>query len=184
VQARTAILAAAGQLLLEGGLPACTMEAIAARARVSKATIYRWWPSRGAVALEGILEETRDSIEIPEGLSTQEALRFQINGLIGLFRDSRCGPLMRALIAQAQSDDDIARALRERWLGPRRAVAAAVIRSGIERGEVRTDVDVPVAADQMFAPVYYRLVFGHDRLDAELADRLVEQVMIGLRPTQ
>jgi AcrR family transcriptional regulator len=183
VQARAAILAAAGQLLLEGGTAACTMEAIAVRAGVSKATIYRWWPSRGAVALEGFLEETRDSIEIPEDLSTQEALRFQINGLIGLFRDSTCGPLMRALIGQAQSDDDIARALRERWLGPRRAVAAAVIRSGIERGEVRDDVDVAVAADQLFGPVYYRLVFGHDRLDGELADRLVAQVMIGLRPS-
>lgn len=182
VQARAAILRAAGELMLDGGMAACSMEAIAHRAGVSKATIYRWWPSRGAVALEGFLEQTRDTIEIPEGLSTQEALLFQVNGLIDLLRDPTCGPLMRGLIGQAQSDDEVARALRERWLGPRRAVAADVIRSGIERGEVRSDVDVAVAADQIFAPVYYRLAFGHDRLDGRLAEQLVEQAMVGLRP--
>jgi AcrR family transcriptional regulator len=181
-RARAAILAAAGELMLEGGMAAASMEAIAHRAGVSKATIYRWWPSRGAVALEGFLEQTRDSIEIPEGLTTAEALRFQVGGLIGLLHDPTCGPLMRALIGQAQSDAEIARALRERWLGPRRAVAAEVIRSGIERGEVRADTDVAVAVDQVFAPVYHRLVFGHDGLDDAFGDRLVEQLMAGLNP--
>jgi AcrR family transcriptional regulator len=180
-RARAAILAAAGELMLEGGMGAASMEAIAARAGVSKATIYRWWPSRGAVALEGFLDQTRDSIEIPEGLSTHDALRFQVGGLIELFRDPTCGPLMRALIGQAQDDAEIARALRERWLGPRRAVAADVIRSGIERGDVRADIDVAVAVDQVFAPVYHRLVFGHDSLDEGLAERLVCQLMPGLR---
>jgi AcrR family transcriptional regulator len=181
-RARSAILAAAGELMLEGGMAAASMEAIAHRAGVSKATIYRWWPSRGAVALEGFLEQTRDSIEIPEGLSTHDALRFQVGGLIALFRDPTCGPLMRALIGQAQSDPEIARALRERWLGPRRAVAAEVVRAGIERGDVRADIDVTVVVEQVFAPVYHRLVFEHDRLDDAFADCLVSQLMAGLRP--
>jgi AcrR family transcriptional regulator len=181
-RARAAILAAAGELMLEGGMAAASMEAIAQRAGVSKATIYRWWPSRGAVALEGFLEQTRDTIEIPEGLSTHDALRFQVGALIELFRDPTCGPLMRALIGQAQSDAEIARALRERWLAPRRAVAAEAIHSGIERGEIRRDIDVAVVVDQIFAPVYHRLALGHDGLDDGLADRLVGQLMAGLRP--
>ena len=74
-ESRRAILAAAGQLMLEGGLGAASIEAIAARARVSKATIYKWWPSRGAVALEGFLERVQHSITIPEGLDTVAALR-------------------------------------------------------------------------------------------------------------
>jgi hypothetical protein len=98
-----------------------------------------------------------------------------------LFQDPTCGPLMRGLIGQAQSDAEIARALRERWLAPRRAVAAEVVRSGIERGEVGPDIDVAVVVDQIFAPVYHRLVFGHDRLDEGFADRLVGQLMAGLR---
>jgi AcrR family transcriptional regulator len=180
-QARAAVLTAAGDLMLQGGMGACTMEAIAARAGVSKATIYRWWPSRGAVALEGLLEQTRESIAIPAGLSTREALRFQLGALIELLQDSACGSLMRGLIGQAQSDPEIAAALRERWLTPRRAVAIETIRAGVARGEVRPDIDVVVAADQVFAPVYYRLSFGHDPLDADLADQLVDQMMAGLR---
>lgn len=179
-RARTAILAAAGDLMLDGGMGACTMEAIAARAGVSKATIYRWWPSRGAVALEGLLEQTRESIAIPAGLSTSDALRFQVRGLVSLFQDPTCGPLMRGLIGQAQDDAEIAAALRERWLAPRRAVAVETIRAGVARGEIRDDVDVAVAADQVFAPVYYRLTFGHDRLDGDLSDQLVDQMMAGL----
>lgn len=181
-RARQAILSAAGELMLEGGINAATVEAIAERAGVGKATIYKWWPSRGAVALDGFLAQVEDSLAVPEGLSTSDALRFQVHALVRLFRDTPSGPLMRALVGQAQCDPEIARALRERWLGPRRAVAADIIRTGIERGEVRADIDVAVLSDQLYAPVYHRLLYGHDPLDDRLADRLVEQVMAGARP--
>jgi hypothetical protein len=89
---------------------------------------------------------------------------------------------MRALIGQAQSEPEIARALRERWLAPRRAVAADVVRAGVERGELRADIDVTVVVEQVFAPVYHRLVFEHDPLDEDFADCLVSQLMTGLLP--
>jgi hypothetical protein len=66
--------------------------------------------------------------------------------------------------------------------GPRRAIAAEAVRLGVERGEIRSDVDVAAAADQLFAPVYYRLIFGHDPLTESFAERLVDQLMTGLRP--
>ena len=81
-RARLAILAAAGELMLAGGIDAATMEAIAERAGVSKATIYKWWPNRGAVALDGFLAMVRDSIMVPEGLNTADALRFQVGALV------------------------------------------------------------------------------------------------------
>lgn len=180
-RARLAILSAAGELMLAGGIDAATMEAIADRARVSKATIYKWWPNRGAVALDGFLAMVRDSITVPEGLSTTEALRFQVGALVVLFRDTASGPLMRALVGQAERDPEIARAIRERWLAPRRAVSAEILRTAMARGEIRPDIDVDVAADQLFAPIYHRLFFGHAPLDDQLADQLVDQAMAGLR---
>lgn len=180
-RARLAILAAAGELMLEGGVNAASMEAIAERAGVSKATIYKWWPSRGAVALDGFLAQAQDTISVPEGLSTRDALRFQLLALIRLFRDTPSGPLMRALVSQAECDPEIARAVRERWLAPRRAVACDIMRKGITAGELRPDADVAVVADQLFAPIYHRLIFGHEPLDDGLADLLVDQVMGGVR---
>jgi AcrR family transcriptional regulator len=180
--ARQAILAAAGDLMLSGGLTAATMDAIAARAGVSKATIYKWWPSRGAVALDGFLDRVAGTLAIPEGLSTAEALTWQINALVTLFRDTTAGPLMRALVAAAQSDPDIARSLRERWLAPRRAVTLEVLRCGVERGELRAGIDADAAADELFAPVYHRLFFGHSPLAEDLAATMVAQLLSGISP--
>jgi AcrR family transcriptional regulator len=179
---RTAILAAAGELMISGGLAAATMEAIAARAGVSKATIYKWWPSRGAVALDGLLSRVSDTLIVPEGMTARDALTGQIAALIAVFTDSVTGHLLRALVATAQSDPEIARALRERWLGPRRAVAAEIIRAGIDRGEIRADVDVATAVDQLFAPVYHRLLFGHAPLDVSLAATAVGNLCDGIGP--
>lgn len=179
-RARLAILAAAGDLMLEGGINAATMEAIAERAGVSKATIYKWWPSRGAVALDGFLAQAQETLSIPEELSTKEALRYQVRALVRLFRDTPSGPLMRALASQAECDVEIARALRERWLAPRRAVTAEILRAGIADGELRPDIDIAAVSDQLFAPIYHRLIFGHAPLHDELADQLVDQAMYGL----
>jgi AcrR family transcriptional regulator len=178
--ARLAILAAAGDLMLSGGLAAATMDAIAAQAGVSKATIYKWWPSRGAVALDGFLARVSGTLAIPPGLSTQEALTWQVAALISLLRDTAAGALMRALTVAAQSDPDIARSLRERWLAPRRAKAMEVLRAGIERGEIRPGIDLPAVLDELYAPVYYRLLFGHGPLDDELAATVVQALLTGI----
>jgi AcrR family transcriptional regulator len=178
--ARLAILAAAGDLMLGGGLAAATMDAIAARAGVSKATIYKWWPSRGAVALDGFLDRVAGTLAIPEGSSARDALTWQIQALVMLFRDTTAGPLMRALAAEAQADPDIARSLRERWLAPRRAVTLEILRSGVAGGEIRADIDLEAVMDELFAPVYYRLLFGHAPLDDGLAATMVAQLLDGI----
>jgi AcrR family transcriptional regulator len=177
---RAAILAAAGELMLEGGLAAATMEAIAARAGVGKATIYKWWPSRGAVALEGFMVRAADSWSLPESASAPEALRVLATSAVRLFVGTPAGQLMRSLAADAQSQPEIARALREQWFGPRRAVAAEIIRKGIENGELRADLDLAATLDLVFAPVYYRLLFSHEPLDEEFAVRSIEQVLHGI----
>ncbi|MEY9964161.1 AcrR family transcriptional regulator [Streptacidiphilus sp. MAP12-16] len=177
---RAAILAAAGDLMIEGGLRAATMEAIAARAGVGKATVYKWWPSRGAVALEGFMLRASDSWSLPEGVSAPEALRILATAAVRLFTDTPAGPLMRSLAADAQSDPEVGRALREQWLGPRRAVAAEIIRNGILAGELRPDLDLATTLDLVFAPVYYRLLFTHEPLDETFAERSIEHVLSGI----
>jgi AcrR family transcriptional regulator len=179
-RARQAILAAAGDLMLSGGLTAATMDAIAHRAGVSKATVYKWWPSRGAVALDGFLDRVAGTLAVPDGLSAAEALTWQLDALTQIFRDTTAGPLMQALIAVAQSDPDIAAALREQWLVPRRAVTRDTLRAGIQRGELRAGLDLEAILDELFAPVYYRLFFGHAPLSDDLPATLVAYLMPGI----
>ena len=179
-RARTAILEAAGELMLAGGLRAATVDGIAARAGVSKATVYRWWPSRGAVALDGFLHQVEDTIQVPEGASTHDALVHQLRALVGLLRDTPSGPLLRALTAQAESDPEVAAALRDQWLAPRRAATVAILERALAAGELRADADISVALDQLFAPLYHRLHYGHEPLTHDLPDLLVTQLMRGL----
>ena len=178
---REAVLAAATDLLVSGQIDAVTMEAIAARAGVSKSTIYKWWPSRAHVILESFFNRARYTIAVDTSASLQEVLTSQVLSLLRLFRDSDAGPLMADLMAASQADPDIRAALEEQWLRPRRQVAAGLLRAGIERGELDQRTDIEAAVDQLYAPVYYRLLLGHEPLDDALAPALVRQVLDGLR---
>jgi AcrR family transcriptional regulator len=180
-RARAAVLAAATDLLVNGQIDAVTMEAIAARSGVSKSTIYKWWPSPAHVILESFFNRARHTMTVDENASLQEVLTAQVLSLIRLFRDSDAGPLMADLMAASQADPDIRAALEEEWLRPRRQVTAGLLRTGIARGELAPGSDIEAAVDQLYAPVYYRLLLGHEPLHDALAAPLVRQLLDGLR---
>ena len=180
-QVRDAVLTAAGELMLEGGLAAATMEAIAARAGVSKRTLYKYWPSRGAVALEGFMRSAAASWSLPENAPAAVSLEELVLAAVRLFTQTPAGPLMRSLIADAQSQDEIATAIRDQWLRPRRAVAADLLRQGIASGQFRADLDVEVTLDLLFAPVYYRLLLGHETLSPQFAVTSIRHLITGLK---
>ncbi|WP_407563045.1 TetR-like C-terminal domain-containing protein [Streptomyces sp. 184] len=180
-RARAAVLAAAAELLVSGGVQAVSMESIAARARVSKSTVYKWWPSRGHVMLESLSSLTGDTSAGPAGGgSLADALTAEVGALVRAFRDTSAGHLMADLVAAAQADPGIRTALDERWVRPRRAASARLLHDAVDRGELRPDTDVAAAVDQLFAPVYHRLLFRHRPLDGDLAATLVRQLLDGL----
>ncbi len=180
-RARLAVLEAAADLLVEGGLAAANIEAVAARAGVSKVTIYKWWPSRGSVAVDAYFHRYRRTGAFADTGDLSTDLTGQIRLLARTFR-GRAGAIMAELIGQAQSDPALAGTLRARWLQPRRDASTAVLLRAVERGEIRPDTDIPVVLDQLYAPLYYRLTMGHEPLTPSLADSLVRTVLDGIRP--
>jgi AcrR family transcriptional regulator len=179
-RARLAVLEAGADLLVEGGLGAASIEAVAARAGVSKVTIYKWWPSRGSVAVDAFFHRYRQTIDFPDTGDLATDLTGQIRLLITAFR-GRAGAIMAELIGQAQSDPALADTLRSRWLQPRRDATTAVLLRAVERGEIGAETDIPVVLDQLYAPLYYRLTMKHEPLTAGLADVLVRTVLDGIR---
>jgi len=179
-RAHRAVLEAAADLLLEGGLGAATIEAIAARAGVSKVTIYKWWPTRGAVAVEAYFYRYHQTMDFQDTGDLASDLRAQIAGVLKAFR-GRAGAVMAALIGEAQSDPDLAETLRASWIEPRRVASATVVQRAIDRGEVRADVDVQLLLDQIYGPIYFRLLLGHQPLDDSLALSLVRTALDGVR---
>lgn len=90
---------------------------------------------------------------------------------------------MTGVIAQAQSDPEIARALREQWLAPRRAVSKSILRKVVKSGELRSDTDIDVVVDQLFAPLYHRMIFGLDPYTPAATKKLVDNIFDGIEAT-
>ncbi|BBZ63642.1 TetR/AcrR family transcriptional regulator [Mycolicibacterium monacense] len=176
---RAAVLRAATDLALAGGTGAVSIDAIAKRAAVSRTTIYKWWPSAAAIVLEGLLASMQGSIVPPTGSGTRGALDHQVRALNAILADATTGPLFRRVIAAAGTNGEVATALLDQWLLPRRSAVTAVLLDGIATGELRGDLDVDVTVDALFSPAYYRLMFGMPPLDETALTDLLEMVWRG-----
>ena len=178
-QTRVAVLRATSELMHEVGVRGMTTEQIASRSGASKATIYKWWPSKYAVAVDALLSEMLVEADDPDTGSAAEDFRVTLRGLVR-FYTSPSGRVYAQLIAEAQSDPLIAAELRDRLVGSRRRLVRAIWDRGVARGELRPDVDPEAAIDLVFGPAVYRLVAGHAPLDDAAADAIVDAAIRGL----
>jgi AcrR family transcriptional regulator len=180
---KQAILQAAFDLLGERGLDATSMDAVADRAGVSKATIYRWWDSKELLALDALYAQW----DVAASATRQTgSLRAEMLALVRPWvRLAAAGPSARiliALLAKASSDPEFGHAYRAQFLEPRRAQARAMFARAIARGEIPAGTDVEVALDLVWGPLYHRLVQGHAPLNDRFASRVVDTALAGIMP--
>jgi AcrR family transcriptional regulator len=180
-QARQAILRTTLKILGKNGFSDFKIEEVAAHASVGKATVYRWWPNKGALIADAFASSTTRKLRFPDTGSVYADMSQQMRQLIKVFR-SRRGRIVSAILAAGQSDKDLIEAFRERFLWPRRREAYTTLRRGIERGELRKDLDPDLLLDSLYGPIYMRILIQHDRLTPEFVDRLCELVLDGVRP--
>jgi AcrR family transcriptional regulator len=173
-QARLAILDTAGELLLEHGLAGASMDAVAERAGVSKATIYRWWPSKETLALEAVYRAWTD-LE-PKHTDTG-SLRGDLRAILlpwaRRLRERPYGRVIAALVTEAQTDPAFEEQYRTRFVEPRREQGRAAFARAAARGEIPAGINVEVALDMLYGPIYHRLLHRH----APLTDRFVAEVL-------
>src|SRR3981081_3832277 len=115
-QSRTAVLRATSELMNEVGLRAMTTEEIARRSGASKATIYKWWPNKYAVAIEAFLSQMFAESPDPDTVCAREAFRLALRGLMR-FYTGPSGRVFAQLVGEAQLDPAIAAELRDRLVG-------------------------------------------------------------------
>jgi AcrR family transcriptional regulator len=179
-KARHAILDAAAELLLLRGLAAVTMDAVAERAGVSKATIYRWWPSKEMLALDALLDWAAATAPPRDTGSLRGDVLALLRPWVREIRRRPFGPVIAALINEAQSDPKFAHAYRTRFVEPRRDAMRAVFARAGERGELPAELDVEVALDLIYGAVYHRLLHGHGELTDRFARDVVELALNGI----
>jgi AcrR family transcriptional regulator len=174
-----AIRRAALDLLEEVGFAALTVEGIAARAGVGKATLYRWWPNKAGVVMDSFLDAYGGCSTFPDTGCVREDLRQQLRLAVLLLTGPK-GRAIAALLGGLRTTPELAEAFRTRWLRPRREEARRALARGVERGQVRRDVDYDAAVDALYGPLYFRLLTGHAPLNRAFADALTETVMAGI----
>jgi AcrR family transcriptional regulator len=175
-KATQAVLKSAIELGMELGFDALTVEGVAARAGVGKATIYRRWPNVWSIIADAVLADIDEIAPLQQGATARESLHASMLLAARYFRGRR-GPIMRALIGRAQMDETLLKALIEQWLLARRAVSREMVRRGIASGELRANLDVDIVLDALYGPLYHRLLLPYSGEQIALSDSYIDNLV-------
>ena len=178
-----AILAATRDLLAQGGVRELTVEGVAARSGVAKTTIYRRWRSRDELALAVLIDMVQTVAPVPARGDTRSELLALVKGAVRVLGKTLMGTVMQGLVSELATNSELAHAFRERVVALRMHEVEQVLQRGIERGDLRTDIDISLTQEMLFGPIYYRLLLSGAPLDRGLAERIVDAVMPGLVDT-
>ncbi|WP_435817540.1 TetR/AcrR family transcriptional regulator [Micromonospora sediminicola] len=183
---RRAILTAAFDLLQEVEYAKLSIEGIAARAGVGKQTIYRWWPSKGAVVLDAFLMLSEgaegEPIRLPDTGDLTADLTEVLRATVVELTDPRYEQPMRALATEIAHDPDLAATYAQRLDGPLREAKRQRLRSAQLAGQLADDLDLDVAVDLIWGPLFQRWLHRGGPLTTDYTDRLVATALDGLRP--
>ena len=177
-RADRAILDAARELLIEDGFAGLRLEHVAARAGVGKATLYRRWRSKEALAQALLAELAAPHIAVTDSDDTRDELLAAVLNPMRAVTETDFGPVIRALLSQIAMNPRLGDPFRATVVQARRDEVARLVRRGIARGDLRADADVDLATELLVGPVYFRLMFG-GTLDRDFAERVVDHFLGG-----
>jgi AcrR family transcriptional regulator len=180
LEAEASILKAALDLLERKPLREVTADAIARRAGVSKATIYKWWPNKSLVALDAYLGGMTERVAMPNTGSAEIDFMVQLKSVTTFYK-SPLGRLFCQFIAEGQSNPGFLALFRDRFLYARRDAARVMWRRGVDRGEIRKEIDGEIVLDLIYGPMVFRLLAGHGSLNDHESEAMIEAIFGGLR---
>ncbi|MEU6711400.1 TetR/AcrR family transcriptional regulator [Nonomuraea sp. NPDC046802] len=185
-RSRQAILTATRELISEIGYAKLTIEAIAARAGVGKQTIYRWWPSKGAVVFDAFLALSEvgpeSSTALPDTGDLETDLKAVMRATVAEFADPAFEEPIRALNTEIINDPALAAQYREKLADPLDEAKKTRLRSAQRAGQLASDADLDLALELLYAPLYQRWLLRSGPLTPEYADTLVDVFLKAMRP--
>jgi AcrR family transcriptional regulator len=173
---RQAAIDATLDLIAERGVRGLTTDAVARRAGISKATMYRRWPSKEALVIDAVASLVSE-IRIPDTGSLREDIRALLRDAVKLYSDDRPARLFPDLVAEMARSKGVADALRSGFLAQRRQALTTVLDRARARGELRDGVDTELALDLLGGVVYYRFLVTGGPLNRRLADDLTDALV-------
>ncbi|WP_246646320.1 TetR/AcrR family transcriptional regulator [Nonomuraea ceibae] len=176
------IMQATLALAQETGYAKLTIEAVAARAGVSKHTIYRRWPSKGALFLDSLLSLDGPVLDYPGTGDVLADLRQQIYAAVDLLATPPYGPLYRALVGEAQHNPAVAAGLNERFIRPQTDKTIARFKAAQDAGQVASRFDLDLVMTILSGPLYYRFLISQEPMTRDYVDRVLDALFTGMSP--
>ena len=175
-----AILSATIRLLIEGGYGNLTIEAVASAAGVAKTTIYRRYPTKRELAIAALQVELPFP-NPPMDLDARSALRLVVEAVLRGMVETGAIRILGSLLVEDVREPDLLATFRRRLLEPRRALVMELLRRGVERGELRPDVDPLIVTEMMAGAIFgHHAILGEKTTDAWV-DGLVDHIWAAIR---
>ncbi len=175
------ILDAALEVLADVGYDRLTMDAVAHRAKASKATLYRRWNSKATLVVEA-LARTKGVPVIPDTGALRSDLMAAFCGMGGL-TDHDTTSTLGAVITAVNTDPEFAREFREQVVAPKARVSRTVFERALARGELRPDIDLEIVVPALSGIVLHRVFVLGERPDKALIERAIDQIILpAVRP--
>ncbi len=181
-EVRADVLKTVGDLLLTEGSADLTFERIARLSGVSKTTLYKWWPSKGALALDGYFHAVEQTLAFHDTGDIRTDLTSQLRAFAQVMTQTPGGRVLAELIGQSQTDPDLAEAYRTLYSSERRRLAAERMQKAQAAGQIRPEVDVQVLVDQLWGAVYHRLLIPDEPVTDDFVVALVTNLLDGVAP--
>ncbi len=174
-RSRRVIMEATLDELGEVGYGALSIESVARRAGVGKATVYRHWDGKLDLVTDSLVT-LKSIIRPPEGGTVRERITMLLAALATAMSDSRWSSCLPAMVSAASRDDALRR-FHHSFTAERRKVLADLVREGIEAGELDEVTDPVLAADLLVGPIFYRRLMTAEPYPADEVGRIVDAVL-------
>ena len=177
------ILQATLRQLSHGSYQSLRLEHVAESAGVGKATIYRWWKSKGALVVEALVSALKPGAAQGKG-SPVDDLKRNIDATVRNYSDKLTGATVPALAADLIKDPDLREAFLTNFLGPRREVARMSLQRAISAGLLPEDLDMELVMDMWAGAVLYRRLFGTEPLNKNFTQQILDLLLEKKLPTK
>jgi AcrR family transcriptional regulator len=172
------LLAAVLEVLRETGYDRLTVDAVVARARASKQTVYRRWPSKADLVVAAFVNALGQVPAAPDTGSLRQDLLLLLDDLIRELAE--LGDVIVNLLGELRRNPDVAAVMEQRYLADRRRTALEVFQRAAARGEVSADTDIDLLWQVIPATLFFRALVSRERVDQELTRRLVDHIVMPL----
>jgi AcrR family transcriptional regulator len=171
------ILDATLGVLIDVGYDRLTMDAVAAKAKASKATLYRKWDGKAALVIDALMSQ-KTPLEVPRDTGSLRGDLLAVFCAPGGLTDDHQTAILGSVVTAIGRDAEFAAAFRERFIAPKVAVARQIYERAHERGELRDDLDLEILSAALPGIVLHRMFLLGDQPNTDLIARVVDQVII------